>query len=66
VSQCLAGERVGLEEGENHGWRVYLGSMPIGVLDLARAAGRRDRRFGLLIPIVDLPSSRRYRRRHRV
>jgi hypothetical protein len=65
VSHCLAGERVGLEEGENHCWRVHFGTMPIGVLDLARAVGRGDRRFGLLVPIVDLPSTRR-RRLYRV
>lgn len=66
VSDCLAGERVGLEEGENDCWRVYFSTMPIGVLDLARGLGRGNRRFGLLVPIIDLPSGRRHRRLYRI
>jgi hypothetical protein len=66
VSDCLAGERVGLEEGENDCWRVYFGTMPIGVLDLARGLEKGNRRFGLLVPIIDLPSGRRHRRLYRI
>jgi transposase InsO family protein len=66
VSDCLAGERVGLEEGENHCWRVYFSSMPIGMIDLARGVDRGNRRFGLLVPIIDLPSGRRRRRLYRI
>jgi len=61
VSACLAGERVGLEPCDDGRWRVHFGWVPIGVLDLRRAAERRDRQFGRLIPIVE-PSPRRRRR----
>lgn len=60
VSACLAGERVGLEPCDDGRWRVHFGCIPIGVLDLKRAAERRDRQFGRLIPIAD-PSRRRRR-----
>lgn len=60
VSACLAGERVGLEPCADGCWRVHYGWVPIGVLDLKRATGRRARQFGRLIPIVD--TSRRRRR----
>lgn len=60
VSGCVAGERVGLEPCADGCWRVYFGSIALGVLDLKRAAERRDRQFGRLIPIVD--TSRRRRR----
>lgn len=60
VSGCLAGERVGLEPCDDGRWRVHFGCVPLGVLDLKRAAERRDRQFGRLIPIVD-PSRRRRR-----
>lgn len=60
VSTCLAGERVGLEPCDDGRWRVHYGFVPIGMLDLKRAAERRDRQFGRLIPIVD-PSRRRRR-----
>jgi transposase InsO family protein len=65
VSHCLAGERIGLEEGENHCWTVYFGSMQVGVLDLTRGADRGPRHFGLLVPTLDLPSARRHRRPYR-
>jgi hypothetical protein len=59
TSICLAGERVGLEPGDDGCWRVHYGFVPIGVLDLKRAMERRDRQFGQLTPIVDQPHRRR-------
>ena len=69
VSNCLAGERVGLEPCDDGRWRVHFGCVPIGVLDLRRAdervRHRGRRRFGRLIPIVDPAAPRRRRRRYR-
>ena len=64
VSACLAGERVGLEPCDDGRWRVHYGFVPIGLLDLKRAAERRARQFGRLIPIADTSRRRRppYRR----
>jgi hypothetical protein len=65
ISACLAGERVGLEPCDDGRWRVHFGCVPIGILDLKRAAERRDRQFGRLIPITDAARRRRrppYRR----
>ena len=65
VSHCLAGQRLGLEECDNDCWRVDFSSMPIGILDVTHGLERRDRRFGLLVPIVDLTSKKRRRRLYR-
>jgi transposase InsO family protein len=62
VSNCLAGERVGLEPCDDGRWRVHFGWVPIGILDLRRAAERNHRNFGTLVSIVD-PAGRRRRRR---
>ena len=62
VSNCLAGQRVGLEPCDDRRWRVHFGWVPIGILDLRRAAERNYRNFWTLVPIVD-PVSRRRRRR---
>jgi transposase InsO family protein len=60
LSNCVAGERVGLEPCEDGRWRVYFGWIAIGLLDLKLAADRGNRQFGRLIPIVN--TSRRRRR----
>jgi len=60
LSNCVAGERVGLEPCEDGRWRVYFGWVAIGLLDLKRATDRGNRQFGRLTPIVD--TSRRRRR----
>jgi transposase InsO family protein len=62
VSNCIAGERVGLEPCQDGRWRVHFGWVPIGILDARRAAERNHRNFGTLVPIVD-PALRRRRRR---
>lgn len=62
VSNCIAGERVGLEPCDDGRWRVHFGWVPIGILDLRRAAERNRRNFGTLVPIVD-PALHRRRRR---
>jgi hypothetical protein len=60
LSNCVAGERVGLEPCEDGRWRVYFGWVAIGLLDLKRATDRGNRQFGRLTPIAD--TSRRRRR----
>ncbi len=62
VSTCIAGERVGLEPCDDGRWRVHFGWVPIGILDLRRAAERNHRNFGILVPIID-PALHRRRRR---
>jgi len=62
VSNCIADERVGLEPCDDGRWRVHFGWVPIGILDLRRAAERNHRNFGTLVPIVD-PALHRRRRR---
>jgi hypothetical protein len=64
VSNCLAGERVGLEPCDDGRWRVHFAWVPIGLLDLKRATERRTRQLGMLVPIVDPASGRRRRRRY--
>jgi transposase InsO family protein len=59
VSNCVAGERVGLEPCADGRWRVYFGAIALGLLDLTLAADRRNRQFGRLIPIVDTSTRRR-------
>jgi transposase InsO family protein len=62
VSNCIAGERVGLEPCDDGRWRVHFGWVPIGILDLRRAAERNHRNFGTLVPIADPALPRRRRR----
>lgn len=62
VSNCLAGERVGLEPCDDGRWRVHFGWVPIGFMDLKSADVRRDRQFGLLTPIAVRESKRRHPR----
>jgi transposase InsO family protein len=62
VSNCIAGERVGLEPCDDGRWRVHFGWVPIGILDTRRAAERNHRNFGVLVPIVDPAPLRRRRR----
>jgi transposase InsO family protein len=64
VSNCLVGERVGLEPCDDGRWRVHFGWVPIGLLDLKQATDRGPRHFGRLEPIVDPALSRRRRRRY--
>jgi transposase InsO family protein len=59
VSNCVAGERVGLEPCADGRWRVYFGAIALGLLDLTLAADRRNRQFGRLIPIADTSTRRR-------
>ncbi len=59
VSACLAGERVGLEPGDDGRWRLHFGCVPIGVLDLRHATERRARQFGRLTPVHDTSRRRR-------
>lgn len=39
ISSCLNKELVGLEECENNCWRVYFGSIQLGVIDLSKTIG---------------------------
>ena len=49
LSNCLAGELVGLELVDDGRWTVYFGSIQLGVLDVRNAKDRGMRRFGLLV-----------------
>jgi hypothetical protein len=64
VSNCLAGERVGLEPCDDGRWRVHFGWVPIGLLNLKQATDRGTRHFGWLEPIVDPALRSRRRRRY--
>jgi transposase InsO family protein len=64
VSNCLAGERIGLEPCDDGRWRVHFGWVPIGLLNLKQATDRGQRHFGWLEPIVDPALRRRRRRRY--
>ena len=48
-SNCLEGEVVGLEEIGDGRWRVNFAHIPMGILDVRNAQGRRGRRFGVLV-----------------
>jgi hypothetical protein len=61
VSGALAGELVGLEECANDCWRVCFSMIPIGMLDVKRAAERRGLQFGWLIPLSARTTKRRRR-----
>ena len=62
ISGCLISERVGLEEVDDDRWKVYFGPIALGILDVRNAKERRDRAFGLLVPL-DGRRRRRYKRR---
>ena len=63
VSACVAGQRIGLEPIEGGSYRVYFGSIALGLMDPRRFDERRERQFGRLIPIgEDSPRRRPYRR----
>lgn len=63
LSQCLAGELVGLEELADDRWAVYFGPIALGVLDLRLATARGMRSFGTLVRCDGEISQRRRRRR---
>jgi len=62
LTNCLAGELVGLEEVDDDRWRVYFGPIELGVLDVRNAKARGSRHFGLLVRSDGTVSSRRRRR----
>jgi transposase InsO family protein len=41
VSQALAGETIGLEQIDEHRWRLHYGMLPLGILDARSARGAR-------------------------
>ena len=49
MSNCLAGEVVGLEEVDDGRYTVHFGPIVLGMLDARNARERGDRRFGLLV-----------------
>jgi hypothetical protein len=49
LSNCLAGELVGLEEVARDRWKVYFGAIELGLLDVQNAKARGARQFGLLL-----------------
>jgi putative transposase len=62
LSNCLAGELVGLDEVDDDRWTVYFGPIELGVLDVRNATARRSRQFGLLVRTDGQVASRRRRR----
>lgn len=62
LSNCLAGELVGLEEVDDDRWKVYFGPIELGVLDGKSSKSRRDRHFGLLVRNDGEIGARRSRR----
>lgn len=62
LTNCLAGELVGLEEVDDDRWRVYFGPIELGVLDARNAKERGSRHFGLLVRSDGTIVSRRRRR----
>lgn len=61
LSNCVAGEPIGIEPVSDGCWKVHYGPVALGLIDLKHAAQRRDRRFGRLLPLS--PRKRRYGRR---
>src|SRR5439155_22653671 len=59
LTNCLAGELVGLEEVDENRWTVYFGPVELGVLDVRNAKARGPRQFGLLVRSDGAISSRR-------
>ena len=62
LTNCLAGEFVGLEEVDDNRWTVYFGPIELGVLDVRNAKARGARQFGLLVRSDGVIQSRRRRR----
>ncbi len=62
ISCCLGSERVGLEEVDDERWKVYFGTIALGILDVRNARERGSRAFGLLVPLVKR-RKRPYKRR---
>lgn len=62
VSDCLVGERIGLEPCDDGRWRVHYAWIPIGVMDLKKYEERGARQFGRLLPVTDTQPRRRRRR----
>jgi transposase InsO family protein len=65
LSNCLAGELVGLEEVANDRWKVHFGPLELGMLDVRNAKSRGYRQFGLLVRTDGTIVSRRRRRSRR-
>jgi transposase InsO family protein len=61
LTNCLAGELVGLEEVDDDRWKVYFGPIQLGVLDARNAKARGYRQFGLLVRTDGTIVSRRRR-----
>lgn len=60
LSNCLAGEFVGLEEVDGDRWAVHFGPIQLGLLDARQARTRGSRHFGVLVR-TDGGASRRRR-----
>ena len=65
LTNCLAGELVGLEEVDDDRWKVHFGPIELGVLDVRNAKGRGYRQFGVLVRTDGTIASRRRRPRRR-
>jgi transposase InsO family protein len=65
LTNCLAGELVGLEEVDDDRWKVYFGPIELGLLDVRNAKARGYRQFGLLVRIDGTMPSRHRRRLRR-
>ena len=68
LSNCLAGELVGLEEIDDDRWVVYFGPVSLGILDCRQAKERGSRAFGVLVRTdgeITAPGGRRRRYRRR-
>ena len=65
LTNCLAGELIGLEEVDDDRWTVYFGPIELGVLDVRNAKARGARQFGLLVRSDGVLPSRRRRRTRR-
>lgn len=67
LSGCLKNELVGLEELDDDRWRVFFGTILLGILDVRRTRELRNaRNFGLLVRADGvMPRKRRRRRRCR-
>jgi transposase InsO family protein len=63
LSNCLAGELVGLEERDDDRWTVHFGPIELGVLDVRTAKTRGWRQFGLLVRTDGAITPHRRRRR---
>ncbi len=64
LSGCLKNELIGLEEVDNDRWRVFFGTILLGILDVRRAREvRPSRRFGLLVRADGTTPEKRRRRR---